>query len=456
MSVSNKIVLLIIALCILALLAVDVMYGQSVEIANTTRMTTIVDSTRWIVSTDSSTGGGTVQVPRQILWPTLVNQMQDSIAAGGVAAGSDKHIQYNSSGGFGADSNFQWWTNGLVLYNKKNINLLGATPDTTIGVKIKKLDWEIDTRYYGFFVNFDKDAGANANGDDYVGVYSWIDFSDADEECDIVGGTYNVGFLVDGIADDVYGSFNYAGAYDDTIRTDLIGGSFTAYTRGGLNYVGGDVSGAEIFTNNSATNIVGDLQGLKVSNLHALGTVTTNMYGIYITHNHSGGTVSGTEYGLYIDDASSTLDYGAAIEGDVYLPDGDQFYGNLEKWERSIYITRPDTLPTDTAYAVGNPLGVTITIDSLWIEHDADSLNLKIYRKDKGTTTRITPYTITKMTTQDTVICFQTATLPHMSRLGIGEATGQDTNPTYIIIHFIGKYTKAKLNESGRTCGIEG
>lgn len=79
MSKWEKIALIFIGIIFLALLLIEIANSQSLEIANTKHLTTITDSTRWIVSMDSSTGGGTVQVPRQVLWPDFIDNIQDSI-----------------------------------------------------------------------------------------------------------------------------------------------------------------------------------------------------------------------------------------------------------------------------------------------------------------------------------------------------------------------------------------
>lgn len=152
----------------------------------------------------------------------------------------------------------------------------------------------------------------------------------------------------------------------------------------------------------------------------------------------------------------SIISVGLGSSGDIELSGSKQIYGNLERWIKIVYITYPDTLPKNLAYVIDNYIGATITIDSIRIEHDADSLNWLGYKKNQDSTVVTNIYSITKMTTQDTIICFQSATLANKWSLGIGEATGQNTNPTFLKVTYIGHYTRAKLNNSGRTCGIEG
>jgi len=158
-----------------------------------------------------------------------------------------------------------------------------------------------------------------------------------------------------------------------------------------------------------------------------------------------------------LDLADSLTVVGIGTSGDIEFSNSDQIYGSKERFIKTVYIARPDTIPTDTAYVVDNFLGATITIDSIKVEHDADTVDFKVHVKAKGSTSRTTIQLYA--TSKDTVLVCTKITTPvtlsllHNGSIGVGEIdTSLETDATFLKVTFIGTYTKAKIEETGRSC----
>jgi len=117
------------------------------------------------------------------------------------------------------------------------------------------------------------------------------------------------------------------------------------------------------------TLVNGTKDSIEVNGLDSLNTVGTLSTG--------GNTdITGT---LVVSDSITSV--GLGTSGDIQVTGSKQIYGTVERFIAVVYFATPDTLETDTAYVVDNFLGATVTVDSIRIEHNADSLSLKIYRK---------------------------------------------------------------------------